>query len=957
MVMRSMTPLKESPSPMGSCSATGRAFRVFSMSSRARRKLARSLSSLFTQAMSGSERSSAMSQCASVWCFTPLTAETSSRPPSTTARERSVSVRKSEKPAVSSRFSKTPSCSANVTCVATVKFRLASSGSASRWLVDPSLPALAGASCRSRASVRAVLPAPSCAMIATLRICFGSSMGFSGQGDYTRSTLAGCTEHPMRPVPVAALALACAFPAASQERSPTSGIPQPAGSFALTDEATALAANPAALAFSRGVLLEYANERGYRDGMPRADGAYLSLAGWVGAIGASLEWLHAGSECTPSTPCSTRFTLGGALRASALAIGAAHHGFSSSESADIDHLGSWDLGALARPVRWLSLGYTALDVDAPRKGVQQLPRRHVAAAAIRPIGEQLTLAADATFRSFTGDARLAQGLQLIGQLGVSDAGTVSGQIGLQVDLARLGLRSAASFPGAGGTGSQLSVLRLSAAEYPGLRIPRGRAVELNLDRALRRPPSGIVGLLLGETQRDPLALTVEQMHRLALDPTVKAVVLRSGGLRLGAGRSEELRSGIEELRASGKKVVFYLDAAGDLDYSVASAADRVYAAPQAVLAVNGFSATALFAAAGLDKLGVKAEFVRVGAYKNAPDLFTRRDMSSEQREVMNALLDDVFGRYVRRVTQARHLDEEKFRRLLDRGLLTPQEAQAQGLVDGLVYPDQLEEEVGKLAGGHVALEQVGTQPPSVRSPRWTPPPTVAVVRVEGNIARGEGGADPLGVVEVAGSESIARRIHRLADDPSVKAIVVRIDSPGGDGSASDLIWRELVRARKEKGKPVVASMGDVAASGGYYVAVAADEIYAEPSTVTGSIGVFVGKFDLEELYRELGLKLVTNKRGKSADLFSTARALTDEERRTLQGWVEAFYDQFVDRVAEGRHLPRERVDELGRGRVWTGHQALERGLVDKMGGLREAIEAAKARAGLAPDEPLLDDQG
>ena len=162
------------------------------------------------------------------------------------------------------------------------------------------------------------------------------------------------------------------------------------------------------------------------------------------------------------------------------------------------------------------------------------------------------------------------------------------------------------------------------------------------------------------------------------------------------------------------------------------------------------------------------------------------------------------------------------------------------------------------------------------------------------------------MVEVAGSESIARRIHRLADDPSVKAIVVRIDSPGGDGSASDLIWRELSRARKEKGKPVVASMGDVAASGGYYVAVAADEIYAEPSTVTGSIGVFAGKFDLEELYRELGLKLTTVKRGKSADLFSTARALTDEERRTLQEWVDAFYGQFVDRVAEGRRLPRER---------------------------------------------------
>src|SRR5438067_868095 len=583
----------------------------------------------------------------------------------------------------------------------------------------------------------------------------------------------------------------------------------------------------------------------------------------------------------------------------------------------------------------------------------------------QPAGS-FALTDDATFRSctsggrpcgvehpdwaFTGEARLADGLQVVGQVGVTDAGNVSGQIGLQVDLAHLGVRSAASFPGAGGTGSQLTVLRLSSIEYPGLQIPGRRAVSLNLDRSLHRPSSGVVGVFLGQTHRDPLALTIEEMHRLALDPTVEAVVLRSGGLPLGGGRSEELQNGIEELRASGKKVVFYLEAAGDLDYSVASAADRVFAAPQAVLAVNGFSATAIFAGAGLDKLGVKAEFVRVGAYKTAPDLFTRRDMSGEQREVVNSILDDVFGRYVRRVTQARHLDEEKFRRLLDRGLQTPQEAQAQGLVDGLVYPDQLEAEVAKLTGGHVALEEVGTQPPSVRSPRWTPPPTVAVVRVEGTIARGEGGADPLGVVELSGSESIARRIHRLADDPSVKAIVLRVDSPGGDGSASDLIWRELRRARKEKGKPVVASMGDVAASGGYYVAVAADEIYAEPSTVTGSIGVFVGHFDASELFDKLGLNLVTLKRGASADLFHPNRSLTDAERRTLQTWVEGFYDDFLDRVAVGRNLTKPEVDDLGKGRVWTGAQALEKKLIDGFGGLDTAIALAMRYANVSDAE-------
>jgi protease-4 len=204
-------------------------------------------------------------------------------------------------------------------------------------------------------------------------------------------------------------------------------------------------------------------------------------------------------------------------------------------------------------------------------------------------------------------------------------------------------------------------------------------------------------------------------------------------------------------------------------------------------------------------------------------------------------------------------------------------------------------------------------------------------------------------VRIAASEPIARRIRRAADDSAVKAIVVRIDSPGGDGTASDLIWRELVRARKEKKKPVIASMGDVAASGGYYVAAGAEEIWAEPSTITGSIGVFIGHFDAQELYGKLGLTLTTMKRGESADIFSTARDLTDLERGNLQSWVESFYDQFIDRVAEARGLSREQVDAVAQGRVWTGAQALERRLVDHLGSFEDAIRSAKRRAGLPED--------
>ena len=265
--------------------------------------------------------------------------------------------------------------------------------------------------------------------------------------------------------------------------------------------------------------------------------------------------------------------------------------------------------------------------------------------------------------------------------------------------------------------------------------------------------------------------------------------------------------------------------------------------------------------------------------------------------------------------------------------------------------------MGKLFGiQKVSLEKIGVDAPDVKNTRWGSRGRIGVVRVEGDIASDDA-TDPFGAVTVAGAHSIARRIHRLADDPRIQAIVVRIDSPGGDGTASDLIWRELSRASKEKHKPVVASLGDVAASGGYYVAVAADEIFAEPSTITGSIGVFAGHFDASGLYAKLGLDFATTRRGASADLFSTSRALTDPERATLQAWVDAFYKTFVERVAAGRGLTAEQVDAIARGRVWSGQQALERKLVDRLGGFADAVARARELAGIAPGaEVILDDE-
>src|SRR5260370_13364391 len=300
---------------------------------------------------------------------------------------------------------------------------------------------------------------------------------------------------------------------------------------------------------------------------------------------------------------------------------------------------------------------------------------------------------------------------------------------------------------------------------------------MDVHRALELPKPGVVGVVVGQSSRDPLAETLAAFRRLAADSTVKAVVLRASDLPIGMGKAEELRAGIEEMQSKGKKVVFYLESAGSLEYSLASSADRIFAAPQAILTVNGLSATALFAATGLDKLGVKAEFFRVGAYKNAPDIFTRSEMSSEQREVQNALLDDLSGRYLARIEDKRHLEGGKRKALLNKASLKPQEARDGGLLDGLVYPDQLEEEAGKLVGGRVFLEKTSIDPPVVREQRWGPKARIAVVRVEGNILRGEGRRDPFGAGKTAGSTPTPPRLPPPPPHPPHPPLAVPTPPP------------------------------------------------------------------------------------------------------------------------------------------------------------------------------------
>ncbi len=742
-------------------------------------------------------------------------------------------------------------------------------------------------------------------------------------------------------------AATCAFAAAAQTDAS-------AHSFSLQDDGVSLQGNPGGLAFVRGLELDVLNH-GYFDDR-QGDSYALLFTGGAGPLSLGAGWDFWRSQ--------TAVSLGGALRLGELGLGAVHRWF---YLVDGTRVSSWDFGALWRPFSFLSLGAAALQANRP----SSQPRSWQLSVGVRPLEDLIELAGDFRYMEcaysappcgldsgnvlLTGKVNIVRGIRLLGQVGFLTGGAHTQLVGLELDLPHVGASFAPrATPNAGN--EYFWRARFSTERWPAApHLPGKHAVMIDLDKALKRPTPGPLALVIPFSARDPLSQTVAALRRLALDPAYDAVVFKASNLPIGLGKAEELQEAIRVLQAMDKKVIFYLESAGDLEYSVASSADRIYAAPEAVLLVNGFSASTLFAGAGLDKLGVKAEFFRVGAYKNAPDLFTRSSMSGEQREVQGSLLDDTYGRYLKRVAANRHLDESKLKDLLDKGILKPTEAVEAGLLDGLLYPDQLDEETGKLLGGKVTLEKSSVEEPTERETRWGSRPRIVVVRVEGDILRGEGQRDPFGAVRIAGSEPIARRIRRAADDRDVAAIVVRIDSPGGDGNASDLIWRELVRARKEKKKPVIASMGDVAASGGYYVAAGADEIWAEPSTITGSIGVFVGHFDAEELLGKLGLNLTTVKRGASADLFSVSRDLTDAERQTLQSWVDGFYDQFLDRVAEGRRLAKPEVDAIARGRVWTGAQAQVRKLVDHLGGLEGAIAAAKERAELSGDVEIDDE--
>ena len=736
-----------------------------------------------------------------------------------------------------------------------------------------------------------------------------------------------------------------------QHSDPSRGATLPPTGAALVDQATAPVVNPAGVRFVESAELFYLHERSVNRGEV-VDGLYLgdSFFNFVG-LGFGLEWVRA----TPSNAQDHRkFSWTLAFGSRTLSLGTSFNFYSSSDP-NLDRMSSWDLGLTARPFRQFALAGVVKNLNHPTEGTLTFARQYDIGVGVRPLGERLTVGLDYLFNDVGGfssgraqyalQAEIVRGVSVGAGLshGFRSPNEVNFQFAVTLDTSNFGITYSQGVADAGL--DYLVAVRASLQRYPAIDFSGGKVMLVDLEQWLN-PPSNATLEFFGLGPGDPYLRLVRVLDESAKDPLLKGMVIKVGSLpTLGLGRSAELREGIQRFRSTGKKVIAVLLIAGDAEYLMASAADQVYAVREAELPINGFSASAVFLGDAMDKLGVRWDVARVGAYKNAPDALTRSQMSKEQEESINAYLDTDVDVFQGDVSSARRIQRAQVQQAWQDGLLTPARAKSLGLIDDVIDVADIPSRVTEVIPN--ASYDPGYRPRQTRANYWGVRPQIAVVPIVGVITTGRSQRDPFGLTQTAGSETVVKAIQRAADNPNIDAVVVRVDSGGGDGLASNLMYQAVLEARKKK--PVIASMGDVAASGGYYAAMGADQVFAPATCITGSIGVFILKPGLSPLAEKLGIHHRTLKRGELSDFLNFWDPWTPAQKEAAQKWVDSFYDNFITEVAKSRKMTKERVDQIARGRVWSGRDAQQRGLVDKLGGMFEALQAARRQAGIADD--------
>lgn len=734
----------------------------------------------------------------------------------------------------------------------------------------------------------------------------------------------------------------------------TDPVATPASSVIAQDDALVIDVNPAELALLPSWSLAYlhADVDSRATWLGRGDAVFFgSPLIWGFAFGGSLQSVRPDVRQERAFDAADR-ALGSLALAfapnSRVAMGFATRALASGDPV-FDGLTAFDAGLVVRPSTWLGVSLVGRDLFGSRFGRGTpglgLSSSAMLSATLRPFGTpdlgfEFALAMDTDDAEHLGGrGGLSIAIPYVGSASglveVEDLGDANRALRIVAELSVRWGRATLAGGGTGGDGfggdlGWYAMARIEGRERTGLPTS-GRILELELTDA---------------SPRTAVALAL-YLERARTDARVAGVLLKLRTGEMPLAYAQEMRLLIRSLREAGKPVVCHLDDASGAEYYACAGADRVLLDPAGNIRLLGTSATVVMFGDTLRKIGVRADFVRIGAYKSAPEQLTQREMTDAAREATTALLDDAHKRMLFDLSADLGVSETRVAEIMDAGPQLAEDAIADKMIDASADGFDLRDEAMPEFDGRGRVSQL----PADMAGRWGGGPKIGVVVIDDDIVDGDSVDVPILDIHMSGAKTVIASIDALAQDPQVRAIVLRIDSPGGSALASDQIWRAVRRAKARK--PVIASLGAVAASGGYYVASAADEIWADPTTLTGSIGIFYGKIDIAGLAGKIGVGIEHIQRGKRAGADSIWRPFTPEERSALADLIRRYYRQFLERVAEGRHMSVEQVDRVGRGRVYSGDAALALKLVDHLGGLASTLARARVLGDLPADADVV----
>ena len=695
----------------------------------------------------------------------------------------------------------------------------------------------------------------------------------------------------------------------------------PSNSVAVSDDSLATFFNPAGLGIGRSFNLYYLKT--YHSDPGSDDAFFVSGRG----TGFSMAFANAENDID-----FTRYTLSTGNRLGTSLYWGTGYSWINSDDKSYDKFSSWSFGLMLRR-QYLAVGAIVRDLNRPRLHTERLGRTYDFGLAIRPSTSRITFSIDARKVEQVAGLDFNYGIELRPINGITLRGSLNNDhsfdLRFGINYGQVGSGTYNRFNTEGDHQDGVGYLYLSSKLHT---KPRNRR-HIFLDVRMRE---------------------IENTLKIAQrDPDVAGVLIQLGGSDYRIGRLQELSDIITNFRATGKKVICYMHTCSTGNYILASVCDQIVLHPSGEIRLIGLRSEVSFYKGALDKLGIRADLEHIGAYKSASDVFTRTNMSEAHREVQNSILDDLYDQLTQSIATGRGLTQDEVKQLINQGPFTAKQALGKQLVHRLAYRDQLKAIATELTGREHALVKANAYlNTEMYVYDWeTPLPKIAIIEADGMMVTGESFTDPFTGTKTMGSTTIARAIESVREDNSIKAVVLRINSGGGFVLASDIIWRELIRLKEVK--PLIVSMGDAAASGGYYIAAPADVIVASPGTITGSIGVISGKYSFKTLYDKIGIHKEIIKRGERADFYTDYGDYPPEERAIIKEQITEIYDDFLAKVAEGRGMTTTEVDRIGRGRVWTGRQAKENGLVDQLGGLDLALSIARKKVGLENREVAL----